>query len=168
LILAKIQVFLILNLKDDQTKAFWGLLAAEIVFFILWLIRKLWFPTLQQTIVPTNLTSRSNQFRALKNSNSFADAGHPVATFANYVFSLEPLLRFHPIGYQIVNTIKGRDLDRYMYGMYTSERVPIVPTNSHTFKSLDLLGDPVGKLSISPLYSNIDKDVNSMVVESVR
>jgi len=55
-----------------------------------------------------------------------------------------------------------------MYGMYTSERVPIVPTNSHTFKSLDLLGDPVGKLSISPLYSNIDKDVNSMVVESVR
>jgi hypothetical protein len=52
MVLAKIQVFLILNLEEDERGLFWGLLASEIVLFILWAISKLFFPKMQGTTIP--------------------------------------------------------------------------------------------------------------------
>jgi hypothetical protein len=58
MILAKIQVFLMLDLKDDETSVFWGLIAGEIAFFLLWIFRKLLFPTLQNISVPPSYQAK--------------------------------------------------------------------------------------------------------------
>ena len=45
-----------------------------------------------------------------------------MGVFANYVYDLSSLLMNHPAGYRIIEGIQHRDFDRYLYGMYRSER----------------------------------------------
>ena len=45
-ILAKIQVYLILNLDPDTNQLFWALLGTEIVLFVAFILRKITFSTL--------------------------------------------------------------------------------------------------------------------------
>jgi hypothetical protein len=51
-LLAKIQNFIMLDAKHNQEPIFWGLLSAEIVLFLLWSYRIVFFPTLSQKIMP--------------------------------------------------------------------------------------------------------------------
>jgi len=37
--------------------------------------------------------------------------------------------------------------------MLPSEELPEVPLHSHTFKSLELLGSPIAKLEIAPIFT---------------
>ena len=76
--------------------------------------------------------------------------------FANYVFSVDPLLHHHPCGYRIIDSVKGMEMDRFMYGMYPPERFPLIPTNSHGFKSLSLLDNPLAKISIPAIYFGLE------------
>lgn len=75
-----------------------------------------------------------------------------VVVFANYVFNAEPMLYHHPCGYRIIDSVKGMEIDRYMYGMYAADRFPFIPANSHGFKSLGLLDAPLAKISIPGIY----------------
>jgi hypothetical protein len=61
---------------------------------------------------------------------------HPVGIFANYVYDLDRLTRHHPAGYRIIESIKYRDFDRYIYGMYRSERETHIAVPKHSFKAL--------------------------------
>lgn len=73
----------------------------------------------------------------------------------------------HPIGYQILDIVKNRDIDRFIYGMYRAERLPSLPTNSHSFRSLDLLGRPEAVISIPAPYSGLPSQPFEVKVESL-
>jgi hypothetical protein len=91
-----------------------------------------------------------------------------LVVFANYVYSIDPLLRNHPNGYRIIESVKGMDLDRFIYGMYPSERFPLVPPNSHSWKSLSLLGSPIAKLHIPALYAGLEDDITEVELPTVQ
>lgn len=78
------------------------------------------------------------------------------------------MLKLHPIGYKIIESIRDRELDRYFYGMYRSEKEPSIPTHSHGFKSLALVGNPLGKLFIPPLYYGLEEDCVKVKIVKVR
>lgn len=80
--------------------------------------------------------------------------------FANYVYEMQPLSRHHPVGYQVIKTVKGRSVDRFLYGMYTSEKTPILPIHSHSLKSLALLDPPIARLVIPEVYDHFDEVLN--------
>ena len=88
--------------------------------------------------------------------------------FANYVFSVEPLLLHHPCGYRIIDSVKGMDMDRFIYGMYPSERFPLVPASSHGYKSLSLLDSPLAKISIPAIYSGLEGEKMEVKLNSLR
>ena len=87
--------------------------------------------------------------------------------FANYIYGISKLQRFHPCGYKIIENIKYRDFDRYLYGMYRTERDPIVPTNKHSLNVLDLLGEPVAKLNIPSIFKNLDRDYCDVTLSQI-
>lgn len=62
---------------------------------------------------------------------------------------------FHPIGHKIIESVRDREVDRYMYGMYRSEREPQIPTNNHGHKAFSLLGKPIAKLDINSVYTGL-------------
>ncbi len=52
----------------------------------------------------------------------------------------------HPAGYQILKLVRNREIDRFIYGMYRAEKLPLLPASSHSKKSLALLGNPIAKI----------------------
>lgn len=48
------------------------------------------------------------------------DQGKDYVIYANRIYDIELLRRFHPGGYQIINSVKNKEIDRYVYGMYSS------------------------------------------------
>ena len=52
MVLCKIQVFLKLDLREELESTFWGLLAAEIVMFIIWILCKVFFFKMEQIALP--------------------------------------------------------------------------------------------------------------------
>ena len=62
-----------------------------------------------------------------------------LGIFANYIFDITPMEHSHPQGYRIIDSIRNRDFDRYVYGMYATERAPFIQPHAHSFKALDLL-----------------------------
>lgn len=79
-----------------------------------------------------------------------------IGVFANYVFNIEPLLRFHPMGFSIIESVRGREFDRFLFGSSPTERLPAIPPNNHSLRSIDLLGPPLAKIHILPLYDNLE------------
>jgi len=43
-----------------------------------------------------------------------------IVIFGNYIFSLANMRYDHPGGILIILGVRGREVDRYLYGMYTS------------------------------------------------
>ena len=80
---------------------------------------------------------------------------HNLGIFANYVYDITPLEHSHPQGYRIIDSIRNRDFDRYIYGMYATERAPFIQPHAHSFRALDLLDSPIAKLTIAPLYEGL-------------
>jgi hypothetical protein len=52
IVLCKIQVFLILNLDEELVQTFWGLAGAETAMILLWMVCKLMFFRLEETVIP--------------------------------------------------------------------------------------------------------------------
>jgi hypothetical protein len=69
---------------------------------------------MQGTTIPDSTPSALRSVKSLRDLN---EAG-AKAIFANYVYSIDPLQHHHPNGYQIVQKINGRELDRFLFGMY--------------------------------------------------
>lgn len=61
---------------------------------------------------------------------------------------MAPLKLTHPAGYQIIESVKNREIDRFIYGMFRTEKHPFLPASSHSYKSFELLGKPVAKIDI--------------------
>ena len=40
--------------------------------------------------------------------------------FADYVYDAKELEETHPGGYKVIRLIKGREVDRFIYGMYSA------------------------------------------------
>jgi hypothetical protein len=78
--------------------------------------------------------------------------------FANYIYELWPIKKWHPAGYQIIESVKNKEIDRYVYGMYASEDLPEINLHSHTFRSLELLGNPIARLNIAPIFAGFTRN----------
>lgn len=66
--------------------------------------------------------------------------------FADYLYKLTPLLTAHPGGFQIINRARGREVDRFIYGMEPLEMLSPMPSVSHSAKSIELAGTPIARI----------------------
>ena len=63
--------------------------------------------------------SEKGDFSLIRSVKSL-DPNIPYVTFSNLVYNAEPLKMFHPAGYQVVESVKNREVDRYIYGSAAS------------------------------------------------
>jgi hypothetical protein len=64
---------------------------------------------------------------------------------------------YHPGGYQIIEAVKNREVDRFIYGMYAPEQFPDTPIYSHSYKCMTLVGDPIAKINIPLIWGGFDE-----------
>lgn len=43
--------------------------------------------------------------------------------FANYVYDVAPLRLHHPAGFQIIEAVKYKEVDRYIYGSCSADEL---------------------------------------------
>ena len=75
--------------------------------------------------------------------------------------------RQHPGGHRVIQLVKGREVDRFIYGMYSAELYPELAAYSHSMYSLELVGNPIAKLITPPTYAGYESEVTEMRIEYV-
>lgn len=71
------------------------------------------------------------------------------------MYSIEPIVNTHPGGCMIIHYIKGRDIDRFIYGTQWVEgglRLDTKLTYSHSEDFLKKVGKPMAKINIEQHY----------------
>ena len=127
-IMSKVNYFIDIDPRADAAKFYW-LLGVDIATLIIIIIRKVFFPKLGKYPASDFVEEKCQEVKS-------------------HVFDIAALGSFHPIGMQVIRSVVNRDVDRYLYGMYSSEKLPEIPVHSHSFRSLKLLNPPVAKLGI--------------------
>mgnify|MGYP000395063807 CR=1 FL=1 len=84
--------------------------------------------------------------------------------FNDYVYDARNLEKQHPGGYKVIELVRGREVDRFIYGMYSAELYPELAPYSHSMYSLELVGNPIAKLITPPIYEGFEYDVTQMKI----
>ena len=66
------------------------------------------------SINPSFTQTGLRPIKSLKNLNIYSDN---YFIFANYVYSLSSILSDHPGGWQIIEAVRTREVDRFIYGV---------------------------------------------------
>ena len=56
--------------------------------------------------------------------------------------------------------MKGREVDRFIYGMYSAELYPALPPYSHSAYAMQLIGQPIAKLVVPQTYNGFRDEIN--------
>lgn len=67
----------------------------------------------------------------------------------------------------MIESVKNKEIDRYIYGMYSSEAMPEIPKHSHSSKFFALLDTPVSKISISNPFIGFEDGQMPTLIETI-
>jgi hypothetical protein len=101
----------------------------------------------------------------IKHTKDLLKSQIPYVIYNNYVYDATQVMKHHPGGIKVIQTILGREIDRFLYGMYSSELCPEVLPYSHSVKALALLRQPIMKIVTPPPYNNFIEDQISVKVQ---
>lgn len=87
--------------------------------------------------------------------------------FGNLVYDITPLNNGHPAGFKIVEGVANKSVDKYLYGMYSSEDYLNVTRYSHSAASMKLMDKPLAKISIQSPFEGFESDVVEVKVHEI-
>jgi hypothetical protein len=132
-----------------------------IVWELLWLIAllsiKLFMPKLEGKI--SDQQTANYVCAEVGSTREVAKITDSYFLFANYIYDSRELAELHPGGYKVIELMKGREVDRFLYGMYSAELYPELPAHSHSANCLQLVGNPIAKLVVPPTYEGFAFEV---------
>ena len=149
--------------EEGETSLMVALLIIDIISHVLFLVVKfLVIKKMEGISVDPSL--QTQELRLIRSEKDLKIYSQNYFIFADYVYSVDNVLGNHPGGWQIIEGIKGREVDRFIYGMEPLEKYDNVTRISHTAKSMVLAGEPLAKLSIPSPYQGI-AELNSCTVK---
>ena len=86
--------------------------------------------------------------------------------FGDYVWDLNRKLWVHPGGNRLIKLVRGREIDRFIYGMYTEETTTNLNPVEHSKNSMMAPGNPLFRISQTPVYKGMPS-VGSYYVNSI-
>jgi hypothetical protein len=98
-----------------------------------------------------NVNKIENDLRKIKSVKDLKIYSENYFIFANYVYSISPILGAHPGGWNIIEAVRTREVDRFLYGVDPIEKYD-VPRISHSLNSINLAGSPLAVLAIPQTY----------------
>ena len=127
-------------------------IAIDAICVIIYVVWRLLFPKLEARGISPKYDVAIPSVKSVKE----LDQSRPYVIFANNIYDAGPLRYNHPAGYQIVEVLKNKEVDRYIYGSCVADELPDVRMWSHSYKSFTLMDDPVAKLDIMPTFDGFD------------
>ena len=159
-ILCKANYMVIFNIRNLDAE-YWGFLGMDLAVAAIIIIRKIVFPKLA-AYPSSKVLAEETQLQEIESLKQL-DQTKSYLIFSNRVYDIEDLKFIHPVGMQVILSVRNRDIDRFLYGMYSSEAHPELNPHSHSFRSLKLLNSPLAKVSIPQVFSGIAEDISVKV-----
>ena len=139
---------------------FYCLLAYQIIFLIVRTFYRL---------NPLHLASRPKDsqtedpeviahLRHIKKTEDLDIYSKNYCVFNDYVYSLNEVYSNHPGGYQIISNVRGREIDRFIYGMEGIEVLEGKPKFSHSRWAMNLAGEPIAKFDRVNPYAGMEEE----------
>ena len=95
-----------------RSKNVWLWFGIDVGCIVLYIVVHLIFPKMEaKTIAP-----KYNDIKQKVKSVKELDQNKSYVVFANNIYDIQPLRYNHPAGYQIVEVLKNKEVDRYIYG----------------------------------------------------
>jgi hypothetical protein len=133
------------------------LFAWEVLCIVTFLVFKLASPKMTKTVIDSQInTYLCPEIGSIEEINKVTDN---YFIFSNYVYDAKGLTEEHPGGHKVIELMKGREVDRFIYGMYAPELYPDLPVWSHSALSMQLAGSPVAKLVVPPTFAGFTFEV---------
>lgn len=138
-------------------------LTISLVSWALFFLYKIFRPRMQNKPAISNLSESVKTLTASQVSSMLQDKKN-YFIFADKVYDIDKVITSHPGGYELINNIRGREVDRFLYGSEPLETVDFKKLHSHTSNSIKLAGDPIAVLSSVSPFANMD-DMNHVVMD---
>lgn len=110
----------------------------EAFSLLVWIYIKFFIKDLQGVVVDER-TKTGGVIALAKRTSDVKEYSRPYVIYNNYVYDASEVAKHHPGGNKVIQTIIGREVDRFLYGMYSSELLPSVLPHSHSLQALSLL-----------------------------
>lgn len=120
-----------------------------------------------QEVVADDRTKTGGVIAQAKRTSDIKDYNRPYVIYNNYLYDATELAKYHPGGKKVIQTILGREVDRFLYGMYSSELLPSALPHSHSVRALCLLKEPIMKIAIPPPYRNFEEEAVAVRVQFI-
>ena len=140
------------------TNYFYGFIAWDSFLILIWIFTKFFRSKMEKKIIDNQTIhlicpSIGNIEEIRKHTEDFL-------IFADYVYDARGFEKEHPGGFKVIELVKGREVDRFIYGMYSVELYPELAPISHSADSMQKIGLPIAKLVCPPTYSGINEEFN--------
>lgn len=106
------------NIYIINFNKYYGILIQDIAFVIIFILCKIFLPRMMSQITPP--INQPQSIRKISSMHEMSSEGDFIS-FANYVYDLSTMNIFHPAGLEVIKSVKSKEVDRYIYGMYASE-----------------------------------------------
>jgi hypothetical protein len=144
ILLAKYQM---LSMLKPSKLPFWFNLFWNIFSFTFFIYRKVAHSRVESK--PKAVVQNRNRYE-LKEAKYFDhDNSDGVRLiYENFIYSGEKIMQIHPAGREVIRSIKGRCIERYLYGMLPPDHLPNFSRHSHSDVSFKILEQPIGMINI--------------------
>lgn len=154
IIIVFVLVQILVVTRDRKMKIFIPVLVITVLSLVAYLLYKL-FRRKMQGVAASRLNHKLGAPNIINSQELLTRTKGDYFVFADKVYDLHKVLSNHPGGYDIIKNIRGREVDRYIYGSEALESFEKQPIHHHTASSMKLAGEPIGLLtSINP-YANM-------------
>jgi hypothetical protein len=164
IILFKINI--LFNWYMTKMTVFAFLTAWDVTFLLVWTYLKFFKDRIEETVL--DMRTKIASEKSIPETSSLADIQklkHPYVIYNGYVYDATKVIKHHPGGQKVISSILGREVDRFLYGMYSSELCPEVLPHSHSTAALTLLHHPVLKIATPSPFNDFS---DSMVAVKIQ
>lgn len=155
--LAIIYKFIICYAWRWDPHTMYGVVGWEVIWIIAYILIKVFMPKIEHKVTDVQTENYvCPEITTMTEINRITDK---YVLFAGYIYDARELERVHPGGYKVIEFVLGREVDRFIYGMYSAELYPNIPAYSHSAYCMQLVGNPIAKLITPPTYSGFLSEV---------
>lgn len=162
LVLTKIQVFYKLVKMNENSKII-ILLILEIILLYIYIKRK---------VYPTNLTysdlrEQAVSLKPVRNLKVLVNSENKLVVYGNNVYDISSMIEWHPAGFELLQGAKNGEVEKYLFGVYSSNKLLSIKNHPHTSNAPNLLQNPIAKLDIPSCYQGLGR-INTVTVDQLR
>lgn len=139
LVIILFKINILFNWYVTSIPVFAFLTAWDVCFFLLWAYFKFYRENLEAIAIDMRVLKSGKNIQEISSMMELQEMKDPYVIYNGYVYDARRLTVHHPGGQKVISSILGREVDRFLYGMYSSELVPEVPQHSHSTGALVLL-----------------------------